>query len=74
MHQFDAGQQISSRTKRFKVEHRYGHALNGTMELLDKIVEILDLLNLDRQLSIMIDPIDSHFVVTNEEYMSYISR
>jgi hypothetical protein len=48
VHQFDTGQNLSGCAKGFKVEHRLGHVLDGTMILLDYIVEILDLPNLDR--------------------------
>jgi hypothetical protein len=50
------------RAKGFKIEHWFGHALDGTMILLDNIVEILDLTNFDRQFSVMIDPIDGGFI------------
>ena len=62
VHQFDTGQHISSRAKGFIVEHRLGNVLDGTMILLDDIVEILDLTNLDRCVPVIIDPIYSSFI------------
>jgi len=40
VHQFDTGQHISGRAIGFKIEHWFGHVLDGTMILLDNIVEI----------------------------------
>ena len=42
VHQFDIRQHIAGRAKGFKVEHRSGHAFDGTMILLDDVVEIFD--------------------------------
>jgi hypothetical protein len=46
----------------FKVEYRPGHALDGSMVLLNEIIQILDLTNLGGYLPIRINPIDSRFV------------
>jgi hypothetical protein len=40
----------------FKVEHRPGHALDGSMVLLNKIIQILDLTNLGGYLPTLINP------------------
>src|SRR5471030_3191381 len=43
VHEFDAGEHATSAAERFEVEHRPGHPLDGTMVLLDDVVEVFDL-------------------------------
>ena len=54
VHKFDSGQDGLRRSERFKPELWPGNAFNGTMILLDDIVEILDLPDLDRDFSLRI--------------------
>jgi hypothetical protein len=50
------------RSERFKPEHRPSDAFNGTMILLDDIVEILDLPDLDRDGAFRIQLVERSFV------------
>jgi len=40
VHQLDAGEYGAGGPERFEVEHRPGHPLDGTMVLLDDVVEV----------------------------------
>ena len=62
VHEFDAGQDVSGGPKGFEVEHRFGHALDGAMVLLDDIVEVFDLAHIDRPFPVFIDRIDGRLV------------
>ena len=62
VHEFDASQDGLRRPERFKPKHRPGDALDGTMILLDDIVEILDLPDLDRDVSLRIQLVERSLV------------
>jgi hypothetical protein len=64
VHEFDRGQCILSRPEGFKVEHRFGYALDGAMILLHDVVEILDLADDDLNFSSVIDLVDHRLVRT----------
>jgi hypothetical protein len=55
MHQFDAGQDDADVTKILETQHRFDDAFDGTMVLLDNVVQILVLPDLDGRFPSSID-------------------
>jgi hypothetical protein len=60
--QLDAGEHGAGGLKRFEVEHRPGHPLNGAVILLDNVVQILNLAHQDRHVAAGVDRIHGRLV------------
>jgi hypothetical protein len=71
MHQFNALQSDSGRTKSFEAEHRSNNALDGPMALLDEIVQIFALTNFDGLTGSFLERL---LVATNNEHIAYRNR
>ena len=64
VHEFDTSQDVSGRSKRFKTEHRSGNAFDGTMVLLDDVIEVFDLPDDDGYFLVLDDRVNGRFVGT----------
>ena len=64
VHDFNTGEHIASGVKGFETEHRSDHSFNGTMVLLNDIVEVFDLSHVDGNVFIFYDFADGRFVGT----------
>ena len=64
VHEFDTSQDVSGRSKRFKTEHRSGNAFDGTMVLLDDVIEVFDLPDDDGYFLVLDDLVNGRFVGT----------
>jgi hypothetical protein len=62
VHEFHTGEGTLGGLERFKPQHGTGHALDGSMILLDDIVEILDLADFDRGAVLRIVALDGRFI------------
>jgi hypothetical protein len=62
VYEFNSGQDGSGRSKRLEAEHRPGDAFDRMIILLLNIVEILDLSDLDRDVSLCIQLVESCLV------------
>lgn len=62
--ELDAGQNSLCRSERFKPQHRPGETFDGTMILLDDIIEILDLPDPDRDVSLRVQLLERCLVGT----------
>src|ERR1035438_8435237 len=62
VHEFDTGEEDAGAAKHFEAEHRSGSAFNGTVVLLDDVVQVLDLAHDDSLPSSGINGFESCYI------------
>jgi hypothetical protein len=62
VHQFNAREKYAGAAKILESEHRSGSAFNGTVVLLDDVVQVLDLAYDDPFLSSVINGVESRYI------------